>query len=126
MVDMDQVIACNINKYLKKLSKNSSDLAIELGVDLQDVRKMLAGTRVINVIELEKIAKICNTSFDELLKPDSAISYDNASPVFLGAVATQEAQDTLKIAGQIIDLYIFHNKVYNDNLEFENKKSRIF
>ena len=126
MVDMDQVIACNIKKCLKKLSKSSSDLAVELKFDLQDVHKMLAGTRVINVIELEKIAKFCNTSFDELLKHDSAIIDDNASNAFIAPVDIQDSQDRLKIVEQIIDLYLFHNKVYNDNLEFENKKSRIF
>ena len=56
MVDMNAIIANNILACLKKQNKKQVDLAEAIGMTKQTVHKMLNGSRMINAVELKKIA----------------------------------------------------------------------
>ena len=68
MVNMNEIISNNIINIMKQNGKKQIDLAGYLGVSKQIVSKMLSGVRVINAVELKKIAEFLSVSMESLLK----------------------------------------------------------
>ena len=56
MLDVNMIIANNIQAELKKENKKQVELAEGIGVSKQTMSKMMNGVRVINAIELHKIS----------------------------------------------------------------------
>ena len=57
MLDVNMIIANNIQDELKKENKKQVDLAEGIGVSRQTMSKIMNGARAINAIELHKISE---------------------------------------------------------------------
>lgn len=124
MVDMNAVIAGNIMNKLKEKGKKQIELADALGVSKQTMSKMLSGSRVINAVELNKIAEFFDVPMEELVSiPD--IEHDkDVVRAFMGKVETESAKKALEIIDELADLVIFHAGV-RENAESMMKPWRM-
>jgi transcriptional regulator with XRE-family HTH domain len=108
MVNMNEIISNNIINIMKQNGKKQIDLAGYLGVSKQIISKMLSGVRVINAVELQKIAEFLGVSMESLVKIPQVIPETNAVKVFMGRVESPEAKEGLKIADEIADIICFY------------------
>jgi transcriptional regulator with XRE-family HTH domain len=108
MVNMNEIISNNITNIMKQNGKKQIDLAGYLGVSKQIVSKMLSGVRVINAVELQKIAEFLGVSMESLVKIPEVIPETNAVKAFMGRVESPEAKEGLKIADEIADMICFY------------------
>ena len=111
MVDMNIIIANNIMNCLKKQNKRQTDLAAGIGTTKQTVNKMLNGSRMINAIELKKIADFFCVKMDELTRIPEVVQEESMVHVFMGKVVSQQAKDALIIADKLSDVILFHSNV---------------
>lgn len=68
MLDLNMIIANNIQAELKKENKKQVDLAEEIGVSKQTMSKIMNGARAINAVELHKISEYLHVSMNSLMK----------------------------------------------------------
>ena len=108
MVNMNETISNNIINILQQNGKKQIDLAGYLGVSKQIISKMLSGVRVINAVELQKIAEFLGVSMESLVKIPGIIPETNAVKAFMGRVESTEAKEGLKIADEIADMICFY------------------
>uniref|UniRef100_I5AWX2 Plasmid maintenance system antidote protein n=1 Tax=Eubacterium cellulosolvens (strain ATCC 43171 / JCM 9499 / 6) TaxID=633697 RepID=I5AWX2_EUBC6 len=111
MVDMNMMIAGNIQALLKKQNKKQTDLAEALGTNKQTVNKMLNGTRMINAIELKSISEYLGVKMEELTKISSGYKDTDIVHAFMGKVQSEEARQALKTADELSDMILFHKRV---------------
>lgn len=114
MVNMNAVISNNIINIMKQDEKKQVELAGYLGVSKQVISKMLSGARMINAVELQKIAEFLNVSMESLVKVPKVIPETNAVKAFMGRVESQEAKEGLKIADEIADMICFYTRTYEN------------
>ena len=124
MIDMNEVLAKNITAALKKAGIKQSELAEKLVLSKQVVSNMLLGFRTISAIELKKIADICNVSMEQLVSYDENIDTD-VIHLFMGQVKTDEAKRSIEIADELIDLYLFHDQVFNNHANAKKQRSSL-
>lgn len=117
MVNVNEIISNNIMNIMKQNNKKQVDLAGYLGVSKQVTSKMLSGARMINAIELQKIAEFLNVSMESLVKAPQAIPETNTVKAFMGRVESQEAKDGLAIADEIADLICFYARTHENAVE---------
>lgn len=79
MLDVNMIIANNIQAELKKENKKQVDLAEGIGVSKQTMSKIMNGARAINAIELHKISEYLHVSMDE----DINTQLENSGKVYL-------------------------------------------
>ncbi len=111
MVDMNMMIANNIQSLLKKQNKKQIDLAEVLGKNKQTINKMMNGTRMINAIELKTISEYLGVKMEELTKMSSEYKDTDMVHAFMGNVKSSEAKRALKIADELSDMILFHKRV---------------
>jgi len=111
MVDMNSMIAGNILALLKDRNKKQTDLADALGTTKQTVNKMLNGTRMINAVELNDIAKYLGVKMEELTRIAPERADTNVVHAFMGKVQSEQAKQALQIADELSDMILFHKKV---------------
>ena len=99
---------------MKKNGKKQNDLADLLGVSKQIVSNMINGSRMINAIELHKIADFFNVTMESLMEAPDGVSENNAIHAFMGEVSTPEARESLAVADEIADMIIFYANVSNN------------
>ena len=116
MVNMNEVISSNIVNIMKQNNKKQINLAEYLGVSKQTISKMLNGSRMINAVELQKIAEFLGVSMEKLVEISQMTSEINTVKAFMGRVESQEAKDGLAIADEIADLICFYARTH-DNVE---------
>lgn len=116
MVNMNEVISSNIVNIMKQNNKKQINLADYLGVSKQTISKMLNGSRMINAVELQKIAEFLGVSMEKLVEISQMTSEKNTVKAFMGRVESQEAKDGLAIADEIADLICFYARTH-DNVE---------
>ena len=68
MLDVNMIIANNIQAELKKENKKQVDLAEGIGVSKQTMSKIMNGARAINAVELHKISEYLHVSMDSLMQ----------------------------------------------------------
>lgn len=117
MVNVNEIISNNIMNIMKQNNKKQVDLAGYLGVSKQVTSKMLSGARMINAIELQKIAEFLNVSMESLVKAPQALPETNTVKAFMGRVESQEAKDGLAIADEIADLICFYARTHENAVE---------
>lgn len=117
MLNVNEMISNNIMNVMKQNGKKQVDLAGYLGVSKQVISKMLSGARIINAVELQKIAKFLNVSMESLLKAPQMIPETNTVKAFMGRVESQAAKDGLAIADEIADLICFYARTHENALE---------
>lgn len=111
MVDINSVITKNIMTQLKKQNKKQTELAEGIGVTRQVVNKILNGSRMVNAVELHRIADYFNITMEELVATSHEENETNVVRVFMGQVKTEEARHALAIADELADMILFHAKV---------------
>ena len=111
MVDMNSMIAGNILALLKDRNKKQTDLADAMGTNKQTVNKMLNGTRMINAVELNAIAKYLGVKMEELTRIAPERADTNVVHASMGKVQSEQAKQALQIADELSDMILFHKKV---------------
>ena len=117
MVNVNEIISNNIMNIMKQNNKKQVDLAGYLGVSKQVTSKMLSGVRMINAIELQKIAEFLNVSMESLVKVSHVIPETNTVKAFMGRVESQEAKDGLAVADEIANLICFYARTHENVIE---------
>ena len=89
-VDVNMIIANNIQDELKKENKKQVDLAEGIGVSKQTMSKIMNGARAINAIELHKISEYLHVSMHSLMKMPEKSMKTSVIHSFMGRVKTEE------------------------------------
>ncbi|MCD7955920.1 MAG: helix-turn-helix transcriptional regulator [Lachnospiraceae bacterium] len=111
MIDMNTVIAHNVSEQLKKQNKKQTELAEGIGVTKQVVNKILNGSRMVNAVELHRIADYFHVSMEELVAIHDMEQDGNVIRAFMGQVETDAAREALAIADELADMVLFHARV---------------
>ena len=117
MVNVNEIIGNNIMNIMKQNNKKQVELAGYLGVSKQVTSKMLSGARMINAVELQKIAEFLNVSMESLVKLPQVIPETNTVKAFMGRVESQEAKDGLAIEDEIANLICFYARAHENAME---------
>ena len=125
MVNMDLVLAKNISQALKKSGKKQYELAEALNCSKQVVSNMLSGSRAVNAIELKTIAAFCHVSMESLVALPQQPPNNNTVRAFMGQIKTDEARNGISLADQLIDLYLYHSKIYKNGLYISSERSSL-
>lgn len=119
MLDVNMMIANNIQNQLKKENKKQIDLAEGIGVSPQTMSKIMNGARAINAIELHKISEYLHIPMETIMKiPEHSVDM-NVIRVFMWRVKTAEARKGIQIADKLSDMILFHTKVYENGKRME-------
>lgn len=111
MVDINVVVANNISDLMKKKKTKQIDLANAIGVTKQIMSKMLNGSRLINIVELHKIADYFNVKVDDLMRTPDTVCNGNVVKAFMGKVNSDAARNALRTVDELADMIVFHAKV---------------
>ena len=125
MIDMKAIIAKNISLALKKSGKKQYELADALGYSKQVVSNMLLGSRTVNAVDLKRIAVFCNVSMDSLVEIPQHPVEENVVRAFMGDVNSAEAKKGIEIADRLIDMYLFHARIYKSGVIGMKKRSNL-
>ena len=114
MLDVNMIIANNIQAELKKENKKQVDLAEGIGVSKQTMSKIMNGARAINAIELHKISEYLHVSMESLMRiPEKAMD-TNVTHAFMRRAKTEEARKGIQLANKLSDMILFHTRVYKN------------
>ena len=116
MMDINMMIANNILDILRKQGKKQLDLADGIGVSKQTMSKMMNGGRTINAVELKKIADYLKVSMECIMQVPEVATETDVIHTFMGRVETEEAKEALRIADEVSDMILFHNRVRKNGL----------
>ena len=116
MIDMNSMIAGNILALMKKQNKKQIDLAEVLETNKQTVNKMLNGTRMINAIELNTIARYLGVKMEELTRITPEHADTNIVHAFMRKFQAENARNALQIADELSDMILFHKKVRENGI----------
>jgi transcriptional regulator with XRE-family HTH domain len=119
MLDVNMIIANNIQAELKKENKKQVDLAEGIGVSKQTMSKIMNGARAINAIELHKISEYLHVSMDSLMKMPEKPMDMNVIHAFMGRVKTEEARKGIQLADELSDMILFHTRVCENGKKME-------
>lgn len=119
MLDVNMIIANNIQAELKKQNKRQIDLAEGINVSRQTMSKIMNGTRAINAIELHRISEYLHVSMDSLMKMPEKAMETNVIHAFMGRVKTDEARKGIQLADEVSDMILFHTKVCENGKRME-------
>ena len=111
MTDINEIVTRNIMAQMKAHKTKQTELADAIGVTKQTMSKMLNGSRLISIAELQKIANYFHVRADLLMKAPSAENEANVIRAFKGEVGTEAARKALSIADELADMIIFHARV---------------
>ena len=119
MLDVNMIIANNIQAELKKENKKQVDLAEGIGVSKQTMSKIMNGARAINAIELHKISEYLHVLMDSLMKMPEKPMDTNVIHAFMGRVKTEEARKGIQLADELSDMILFHTRVCENGKKME-------
>ena len=68
MLDVNIIIANNIQAELEKENKKQTDLAEDIGISMQTMGKIMSGARAINAAEFHKISEYLHVPMDSLMR----------------------------------------------------------
>lgn len=111
MLDVNSMIAANITAILKRQNKKRIDLANALNTNKQTISKMLNGSRMINAVELKRIAEFLGVKMEELTRIRENADDTDIAHVFMGKVESEQAREALQIADRLSDMILFHSCV---------------
>lgn len=117
MLDINSMIATNISTILKRQNRKQVDLAEALQTNKQTISKMLNGSRMINAVELKRIADFLNVKMEDLTKAHEDSMDTDIVHAFMGKVESEEAKEALQIADKLSDLILFHHRVRQNGTE---------
>lgn len=120
MVGINATISNNIQMLLRQNGKKQNDLADALGVSKQIVSNMLSGNRMINAVELRKIADFFDVTMEKLMEASEDADSMDAIHVFMGEVKTPAARKSLEIADKLADMILYYARL-RENAEQMNQ-----
>lgn len=120
MVGINATISNNIQMLLRQNGNKQNDLADALGVSKQIVSNMLSGNRMINAVELRKIADFFNVTMEKLMESSEDADSMDAIHVFMGEVKTPAARKSLEIADKLADMILYYARL-RENAEQMNQ-----
>lgn len=116
MIDINMIIANNILNILHEQGKKQTDLAEDICVSRQTMRKMLSGESAINAVELKKIAESLNVPMETITKVQPVPVETDVIRIFKGRIENENAKEALRIADEVSDMILFHSKVRKNGL----------
>lgn len=116
MFDVNSMIAANIVAILKKQNRKQIDLAGALQTNKQTISKMLNGSRMINAIELKRIAEFLGVKMEELTKLQGDSVDTDIVHAFMGKVESEEDKEALNIADKLSNMILFHSRVRDNGM----------
>lgn len=120
MVGINATISNNIQMLLRQNGKKQNDLADALGVSKQIVSNMLSGNRMINAVELRKIADFFDVTMEKIMESSEDADSMDAIHVFMGEVKTPAARKSLEIADKLADMILYYARL-RENAEQMNQ-----
>ncbi len=121
MTGMNETISDNILTLLWRARRKQTDLAEALGVNIQDVHRMLSGNQTINVAELRKIAEFFHVTMEQLMKPPEGVENMDATQIFMSQVKSDAARRSLEIADKLADMILYYARL-RENAEMMNQR----
>ena len=119
MLDVNMVIANNIQAELKKENKKQTDLAEGIGVFGQTMNQIMSGARAINASELCKISEYLHVPMDSLTKMLAKPMDTNVIYAMVSRVKTEEARKGIRLADELSDMILFHTRVRENGKRME-------
>lgn len=119
MLDVNMIIANNLQAELKKENKKQTDLAEGIGVSGQTMSELMSGARAINVSELHKISEYLHVPMDSLMKIPAKPMDTNVIHAMVSCVKTEEARKGIRLADELSDMILFHTRVYENGQKME-------
>lgn len=119
MMDVNRIIANNIEQVMKRQNKKQIDLANALGITKQTMSKIMNGARAINAMELREIAAYLNVSMERLVQIPEILLDTNVIHAFMGRVKTEEARKGIALADELSDRILFHTRVLENGNAME-------
>ena len=116
MMDVNAMIAANIVTILKKQNRKQIELAYALQTNKQTISKMLNGSRMINAVELKRIAEFLGVKMEELTRVREDSADTDMIHAFMGKVESEEAKEALNIADKLSDMILFHSRVRDNGV----------
>lgn len=95
MISTNDIICNSIMNIMKQNNKKYDELADYLGISKTMIGKLLSGSRVINAMELKKIAEFLNVSKESLVKIPQTASETNTVNSLIGKAHSKEAKEGL-------------------------------
>ncbi len=120
MTGINATLSNNILTLLRKNGKRQNELADALGVSKQIMSNMLSGNRMINAIELRKIADFFGVTMEKLMESSEDAYSMDAIHVFMGEVKTPAARKSLEIADKLADMILYYARL-RENAEQMNQ-----
>ena len=120
MLDTNSMIAANIATILKQQNRKQVEMAEALQTNKQTVNKMLNGSRMINAVELKRIAEFLGVKMEELTRTYKNSADTDVVHAFMGKVESEEAKEALHIADRLSDMILFHSKVKENGTTMMN------
>ena len=119
MLDVNRIIATNIQTELKKKNKKQTDLAESIGASRQTMSELMNGARAINAAELHKISEYLHVPMDSLMKMPAKMVDTNAIHALMCRVKTEEARKGIRLADELSDMILFHTRVCENGKSME-------
>lgn len=118
-MDVNVIIAGNIQKQLKKTERKQQELAAGIGVSAATMSKIMNGARTLSAAELQRISEYLHVSMDTLMRVPEMNTEPDIPHVFMGKVKTAEGIRAVKLANEVADMILFHTKVYENGRKME-------
>lgn len=119
MLDVNMIIANNIQAELTKENKTQIDLAEGIGVSWQTMNQIMSGVRAINADELHKISEYFHVPQDSLMRiPEKTVDTD-VIHALMSHIKTEEARKGIRLADELSDMILFHTRVCENGKSME-------
>ena len=119
MLDVNMIVASNIQAEMKKENKKQVDLAEGIGASKQTMSKIMNGAKAINAIELYKASEYLHVPADSLMKMPEKLIDTNVIHGFMKCVKTEEARKGIQLADELSDMILFHTRVCENGKKME-------
>lgn len=119
MLDVNMLIANNVQAELKKENKKQIDLAESIGVSGQTMSELMSGVRAINAAELHKISEYLHVPMDSLMRMPAKPMDTNVIHAMVSRVKTEEARKGIRLADELSDMILFHIRVCENGKRME-------
>ena len=119
MLDVNGIIAENIQEVLKEKSKTQEDLIAETGISKERISKILNGTASVCANELQKIADCLQVPKEALVKLPENPKKTDVRSLYKGRINSEEGEKGIRTADEISDMILFHSKICRNGQEME-------
>lgn len=120
MLNVDRIIADNIQSEMEKTGKTQYDLSKGTDISEQRINAIMCGAKSINAIELQKIAEYLEGPVSVLTKFPEVPEDTSLSNLYAGRIKSEEARKGVELADELSDMILFHIRVYKNGQKMEH------